>query len=49
LVQERNLHFAFGDFDDHLEDVSCCFVFARLAKKQSMSSLMTCLGPPAAV
>jgi ER membrane protein complex subunit 8/9 len=22
LVQEQNLHFAFGDFDDHLEDVT---------------------------
>jgi len=22
LVQDRNLHFAFGDFDDHLEDVT---------------------------
>jgi len=21
LVQRQNLHFAFGDFDDHLEDV----------------------------
>jgi hypothetical protein len=22
LVREQNLHFAFGDFDDHLEDVT---------------------------
>ena len=22
LVEENNLHFAFGDFDDHLEDVT---------------------------
>ena len=22
LVEEQNLHFAFGDFDDHLEDVT---------------------------
>jgi len=22
LVRDRNLHFAFGDFDDHLEDVT---------------------------
>ena len=32
LVQEQNLHYAFGDFDDHLEDVTigescyCCLM-----------------------
>ena len=57
LVQEQNLHFAFGDFDDHLEDVTIgkplfkrslsqqtdcvALCFTRLAKEQSMSTLMS--------
>jgi hypothetical protein len=27
LVQQQNLHLAFGDFDDHLEDVTIGTVF----------------------
>ena len=35
LVQEQNLHFAFGDFDDHLEDVT---IGKALFKKVSVTT-----------
>ena len=42
LVEEQNLHFAFGDFDDHLEDVTIGKALLKGSLSQQTDNITLC-------